>query len=129
MRFPAHLLPEVVATLTAAQSAVDAVPAAAGGQPAAPAGPLAPAGAAAASPALSPGDAAEALGREALRAAAMGAGGALRLEPVAPVDRRSLAKALRCARSLQPALIAGCPPAGLMAGLVPVMFCHLLRFA
>lgn len=36
-----------------------------------------------------------ALQEEALKAAAMGAGGALRTEPVSPIDKKSLTKALR----------------------------------
>jgi hypothetical protein len=36
------------------------------------------------------------LQEEALKAAAMGAGGALRTEPVSPIDKKSLMKALRC---------------------------------
>ena len=36
-----------------------------------------------------------ALQEQALRAAAMGAGGALRTEPVSPIDKRALIKALR----------------------------------
>ncbi len=37
-----------------------------------------------------------ALQEQALKAAAMGAGGALRTEPVSPIDKKSLMKALRC---------------------------------
>lgn len=36
-----------------------------------------------------------ALQEEALKAASMGAGGALRTEPVSPIDKKSLSKALR----------------------------------
>lgn len=39
-----------------------------------------------------------ALQEDALKAAAMGAGGALRTEPVSPIDKRSLSKALRFAQ-------------------------------
>lgn len=89
MRFPAHLLPEVVATLAAAQEAVRAT--------AAPTGQLGMdpgAGPTVHSPVTgAPGDA---LGRDTLRAAAMGAG-AVRIEAVAPVDKRAMAKALRWA--------------------------------
>ncbi len=80
VRFPGHLMPEVVATLTAAQSAAEA----------------ATAGAAAAAGAAAPAAAAP----DALRAAALGAVGLARVEPAPPVDRRALAKMLRCAPQL-----------------------------
>ncbi len=80
VRFPGHLMPEVVATLTAAQSAAEA----------------ATAGAAAAAGAAAPAAAAP----DALRAAALGAVGLARVEPAPPVDRRALTKMLRCVRPL-----------------------------
>lgn len=78
VRYPAHLLPLVVATLTSMQSLM---PALNQGK-----GPLTAAE-------LSGGTALQA---EALKAAAMGAGGALRTEAVSPIDKKSLTKAFRC---------------------------------
>ena len=45
---------------------------------------------------LTAGSGSTALQEQALKAAAMGAGGALRTEPVSPIDKKSLMKALRC---------------------------------
>ena len=84
VRFPAHLLPAVHSMLDAARLAAEdaaragALPQSTSSDPAA-------------DPAGSPQ-----LGRQALRAAAMGAGGAVRVEPVAPVHKRSQARMLRC---------------------------------
>lgn len=69
------LLPEVVAMLSAAQSLV-----------APPAG-------------LNPRDSPGQLTGDALKAAALGAGGVLRTEPISPVMSKCLAKAFRCAGS------------------------------
>lgn len=77
VRYPAHLLHLVVATLASIQSMMP--PHQQLRQPLTSAG-------------QSGGDA---LHEDALRAAAMGAGGALRTEPVSPIDKKSLAKALR----------------------------------
>lgn len=78
VRYPAHLLPLVVATLTSMQALMPAQNQARD--------PLAAAE-------LSGGTALQA---EALKAAAMGAGGALRNEAVSPIDKKSLTKAFRC---------------------------------
>lgn len=66
VRYPAHLLPEVVAALTAAQLLMPPPQALAKG-----------------------------IGEDALQASAMGAVGAVAVEPPTPVDKKSLAKALR----------------------------------
>ena len=73
VRYPAMLLPEVVAMLTTAQSSL---------------GP-------AAQQLLQNGQLPGQLSGEALQAASLGAGGALRLEPVSPVDQKAVAKAFR----------------------------------
>ena len=111
MRFPAHLLPEVVATLAAAQEAVQAT--------------AAPTGQLGMNPGLGPmvhspvtGGPGDALGRDTLRAAAMGAG-AVRIESVAPVDKRAMAKALRWAPCVWDFYVSGwltCLPATPEAG-------------
>jgi hypothetical protein len=67
VRYPAHLLPEVVATLTAAHQLMPPPQA------------IAAAG----------------VGEEALRASTMGAVGAIVIEPPTPVDKKSLMKAMR----------------------------------
>ena len=77
VRYPAHLLPLVVATLTSMQSLMPAQ-----------------------HQSKEPLTAAELSGgitlqAEALKAAAMGAGGALRTEAVSPIDKKSLTKAFR----------------------------------
>lgn len=77
VRYPAHLLHLVVATLSSIQTLMP--PQAQLRQPADAAG----------------SSNAAALQEEALKAAAMGAGGALRTEPVSPIDKKSLSKALR----------------------------------
>lgn len=74
MRYPPQLLGEVVATLSSAQAAMAADPGVAG-------------------------PAAVELASGALQAAAMGAAGAVRTEPVTPVDPKSAAKAFRCSCS------------------------------
>lgn len=79
MRYPAHLLHLVVATLSSVQTLMPAQ-----------------------AQMRHPADGAAftnsaALQEEALKAAAMGAGGALRTEPVSPIDKKSLSKALRLA--------------------------------
>lgn len=77
MRYPAHLLHLVVATLSSIQTLIP------------PQAHLrAPVAGAAVSNSI-------ALQEDALKAAAMGAGGALRTEPVSPIDKKSLSKALR----------------------------------
>lgn len=76
VRYPAHLLHLVVATLSSTQTLMP---------PSAQLRPP-PAGASCNSAALQ---------EDALKAAAMGAGGALRTEPVSPIDKKSLSKALR----------------------------------
>ena len=76
MRYPAHLLHLVVATLSSIQSLMPPA------QLRQPMNGVGQSGGAA-------------LQEEALKAAAMGAGGALRTEPVSPIDKRSLTKALR----------------------------------
>lgn len=77
VRYPAHLLHLVVATLSSIQTLMPPQPQLkqpiAGAQ-------------------LS---GSTALQEQALKAAAMGAGGALRTEPVSPIDRKSLTKAFR----------------------------------
>ena len=77
VRYPAHLLHLVVATLSSIQSLMPPQP-----QLKQPMNGVGQSGGAA-------------LQEEALKAAAMGAGGALRPEPVSPIDKRSLTKALR----------------------------------
>lgn len=77
MRYPAHLLHLVVATLSSIQMLMPAQAQMSGSIGVG---------------ALSNG---AVLQEQALKAAAMGAGGALRTEPVSPIDKRSLAKALR----------------------------------
>ncbi|KAK9814268.1 hypothetical protein WJX72_003136 [[Myrmecia] bisecta] len=81
VRYPAHLLPQVVATLASAQALISQQQLQlqqqqAGGGPG------------------------SSLQQQALQAAAMGAGGAIRVEPVSPVDKKSLAKALRPPRTM-----------------------------
>lgn len=77
MRYPAHLLPLVVATLTSMQALMPAQ-----NQAVEPVNPDQLTGS-------------TALQADALKAAAMGAGGALRTEVVSPIDKKSLAKAFR----------------------------------
>ena len=82
VRYPAHLLPLVVATLTSMQSLMPAQ-----------------------NHAKEPLTAAELSGgttlqADALKAAAMGAGGALRTEAVSPIDKKSLTKAFRLSVSI-----------------------------
>ena len=77
MRYPAHLLHLVVATLSSIQTLMP------------PQAQLRPPANGAAS------FKSAALQEAALKAAAMGAGGALRTEPVSPIDKKSLSKALR----------------------------------
>ena len=88
VRYPPQLLEDVVAVLASAQAAIpqltagcglaDMAPSAAGGQ----------------------------LGSSALQASAMGAAMAVRMEPVTPVDPKSVAKALRS--SFLPYIVKGC---------------------
>ncbi len=77
VRYPAHLLHLVVATLQSIQTLMPPQPqlrqSMIGGEQ----------------------SGSTALQEQALKAAAMGAGGALRTEPVSPIDRKSLTKALR----------------------------------
>lgn len=79
VRYPAHLLHLVVATLSSIQTLMP------------PQQQLRQAGN------ITAGSGSTALQEQALKAAAMGAGGALRTEPVSPIDKKSLMKALRCA--------------------------------
>lgn len=72
VRYPSSLLPEVVAMLSTAQSMV-ATPAA-----------------------INQWGQLGQLSGEALQAASLGAGGAIRTEPVSPVQQKCLAKAFRC---------------------------------
>ena len=90
VRYPAHLLHLVVATLSSIQTLMP--PQAQMRQPAD--------GATFTNPA--------ALQEDALKAAAMGAGGALRTEPVSPIDKRSLSKALRFAACCMLARTCAC---------------------
>ncbi|KAK9833324.1 hypothetical protein WJX81_006479 [Elliptochloris bilobata] len=84
VRYPERLLSDVVATLNAARDASAEAAAATSGVP--PGSNPSPAALAAGLPELA---------SAALRAAAMGAGGAMVSEPVAPVDARSYARMLR----------------------------------
>ncbi|DBA97285.1 hypothetical protein WJX77_012218 [Trebouxia sp. C0004] len=77
VRYPAHLLHLVVATLSSIQTLMP------------PQQQLKHAGN------VTAGSGSSALQEQALKAAAMGAGGALRTEPVSPIDKKSLMKALR----------------------------------
>ena len=77
VRYPAHLLHLVVATLSSIQTLMPPQPQLK--QPTA----------------ATELSGSTALQEQALKAAAMGAGGALRTEPVSPIDKRSLAKAFR----------------------------------
>jgi len=78
VRYPAHLLHLVVATLSSIQTLMP------------PQEQLRQAGS------VTAGSGSTALQEQALKAASMGAGGALRTEPVSPIDKKSLMKALRC---------------------------------
>ncbi len=77
VRYPSHLLEDVVASLSSAQAAIPQLTP--GGLPTDPTADV-------------PGGL---LARSALQAAAMGAAVAVRTEPVTPVDPKSLAKAFR----------------------------------
>ena len=77
VRYPPQLLEDVVAVLASAQAAIPQLTAGGG---------LAD---------VAPGTTGGQLGSSALQASAMGAAMAVRLEPVTPVDPKSVAKALR----------------------------------
>ena len=78
VRYPAMLLPEVVAMLTTASNSLGS-----GGQQLLQNGQL-------------PGQ----LSGEALQAASLGAGGALRTEPVSPIKQKAVARAFRWASAM-----------------------------
>ena len=81
MRYPPHLLQEVVATLSSAQQQASAA--------------MPNEAPSAAPPQQHTAKVEGQLDQQALRAAAMGAARQVRLEPVSPVDPKSVAKAFR----------------------------------